>query len=452
MIKITPHSRRLIDMQPAALAAVVLFLFGLLPISSRASNALPAAPDFNFHFQSTFTLQGNDRFKAPYSGANSLSPKANGKETFDATLYIGYRPWSGAEVWINPEIDQGFGLSNTLGLAGYSSGEAYKIGAKKPYLKLPRVFLRQNFDLGGENETVDADLNQFESVRSKDHVTLTVGKFGVPDIFDASVFAHDPRHDFLNWSVIDTGSFDYAADAWGYTYGASAEAYIGRFVTRIGAFDMSNVPNSPTLDNFHQVQGVFEVEEHHSINHLDGALRVTGFVSRARMASFSQVLAQTPPGEVPDTATLRRYRSRSGVAMSADQVLMPDISFFARLGVSDGHVETYEFTDIDRTGAIGFSIVGSAWRRGQDHVGLALVDNAISRQHAAYLAAGGLGPLIGDGALPHKRDEHIFETYYSLPLTKTVVAALDYQYVQNPAYNKDRGSVSILGLRLHTQY
>lgn len=405
-----------------------------------------------WHWQSTMTGQETDRFDSPYAGANSLRPDPGGQETFDLTGYLGYRPWSGGEAWINPEIDQGFGLSNTLGVAGFPSGEAYKIGKTNPYLRLQRLFLRQTIRLGGEESDLDPDLNVFAGKQVADRVVVTVGKFGVTDIFDNSVSAHDPRHDFLNWSVIDTGTFDYAADAWGYTAGAAVEMYKGPYAVRLGLFDMSNVPNSTHLDSFHQVQGIIELEDRFTLRGRDGAVRLTGFVSRARMASFSQTLMATRAGQAPDTAMDRHYRSRAGVAVSVDQALTGDLGAFARIGVSDGHFETYEFTDVDSTVAAGLSLKGKAWRRTDDTVGVALVRNDISKSHQAYLAAGGLGPLIGDGQLPHKAQEHILEAYYSFAVNAHVYATADYQHVGNPAYNADRGPVSIIGIRLHVQY
>ncbi len=404
-----------------------------------------------WHWQSTLTDQATNRFASPYAGANSLLADPAGKETFDLTGYLGYRPWSGGEVWVNPEIDQGFGLSNTLGLAGFSSGEAYKIGDKNPYLRLQRYFLRQTFNLGGEQTDIDSDENVFGGKSSADRIVVTIGKFGVTDIFDGSVSAHDPRHDFLNWSVIDTGSFDYAADAWGYTYGAATEIYKGPYAVRMGLFDMSNVPNSPTLDAFHEIQAIVELEDRFKLGGRDGAVRLTSFVSRARMASFNETLETTPVGQVPSTADDRHYRSRSGVAMSGDQALTDTLSAFFRAGGSDGHFETYEFTDIDASTAGGLSLSGKAWHRADDALGVAVVDNDISKSHAAYLAAGGLGPLIGDGELPHKAREHIIETYYSLAVSKHFYTTADYQYVKNPAYNADRGPVSIFGIRVHVQ-
>ena len=430
-----------------------LHLFGLaLGALGLAATARADDSPWAWHVQSTVTGQETNRFTSPYAGANSLVPEPGGAETFDLTGYLGYRPWKGGELWVNPEIDQGFGLSNTLGLAGFSSGEAYKIGKTNPYLRLQRLFLRQTFCLGGDQSDVDPDLNVFGGKQAADRVVVTVGKFGVTDIFDGSVSAHDPRHDFLNWSVIDTGSFDYAADAWGYTAGAAVELYKGPYAVRLGLFDMSNVPNSTHLDSFHQVQGVAELEDRFKLNGHDGAVRLTGFVSRARMASFNETLTATPAGQAPDTAADRHYRSRAGVAVSGDLGLSDTVSAFVRAGVSDGHFETYEFTDIDSTVAGGLSFNGKAWRRDGDTIGLALVRNDISSSHAAYLAAGGMGPLVGDGQLPHKAQEHILEAYYSLAVIKTFTVTADYQYVRNPAYNADRGPVSIIGLRLHAQY
>ena len=198
--------------------------------TAQGSNFLATGPSaletdrFAFHGQATYLNQYNPPFRAPYSGQNSLIPNI-GRETDDITLYAGMRLWQGAEAWINPEIDQGFGLSSSVGVAGFPSGEAYKVGADYPYTRLHRAFFRQTIDLGGETQKVDAGLNQFSGSQTSDRLVLTVGKIGVVDIFDTNKYAHDPRSDFMNWSIVDTGTFDYAADAWGYTVGAAAEWY-----------------------------------------------------------------------------------------------------------------------------------------------------------------------------------------------------------------------------------
>ncbi|HWW87302.1 MAG TPA: carbohydrate porin, partial [Vicinamibacterales bacterium] len=186
---------------------------------------------WSVHGQTTFLSQFAPPFHAPYSGPNSLASNS-GRETWDATLYAGRRLWKGAELWFNPEIDQGFGLSNTLGVAGFTSGEAYKVGYRHPYLRVPRIFVRQTIDLGGETQKVEANINQFEGSQTTNRLVITAGRFSVSDIFDSITYAHDPRNDFMNWSLADSGTFDYAADAWGFTYGAAVEWYYEHWTAR----------------------------------------------------------------------------------------------------------------------------------------------------------------------------------------------------------------------------
>jgi high affinity Mn2+ porin len=234
---------------------------------TAAPGATPASspPRFALYGQATYTEQETDGFHTPYAGPNSLTPDS-GRETTDATLYLGARLWRGAELWVNPEADQGFGLDDTLGLAGFSSGEAYKVGNKAPYFRLQRVLIRQTLNFGGETSIAEAGPNQFAMQQSANRLVLTVGKLSVVDIFDVNRYAHDPRADFLNWSVIDAGSFDYAADAWGYTVGAAAEWYLGPWALRAGVFDLSGVPNSARLEPaFHEYQVELELEHRHEL-------------------------------------------------------------------------------------------------------------------------------------------------------------------------------------------
>jgi high affinity Mn2+ porin len=405
------------------------------------------------HAQSTFVEQGALAFHAPYAGTNSLSP-ATGRETFDVTLYGGLRPWRGAELWIDPEVDQGFGLNSTLGVAGFPNGEAYKIGARDPYFRLQRLFLRQTIDLGGGSREVDADLNQLAGARTANRLVLWIGKFSVTDVFDTNARAHDPRGDFMNWALIDTGSFDYAADPWGYTYGAAAEWYQGGWTLRGGVFDLSMVPNSQALDpRFDQFQLIAEIERRYSLASHDGRLLVTGFVTRGRMASFADAIRLSEmTGQPANVADVRHYQSRPGVSLDLEQQLKDDLSLFLRAGVADGDVEPFEFTDIDQTVAGGLSLSGKRWGREDDTVGIGMDFNAISKIHQEYLADGGLGILIGDGKLPHPGPEQIVEAYYKIAITPRLALSLDGQWVGNPAYNRDRGPVPILGARLHAQF
>jgi high affinity Mn2+ porin len=422
---------------------------GGLPTQASAQGSQEQSSDrFSIHWQATYVEQETQGFNAPYSGPNSLSPNS-GRETIDTTLFAGARLWSGAEAWINPEIDQGHGLDNTLGVAAFPSGTAYKVGKNQPYLRLPRLFVRQTLDLDDNREDTGGGANAFEARHSADRWVFTVGKFGVTDVFDTNQYAHDPRNDFLNWAVVDAGTFDYAADAWGYTVGAAAEWYQGAWTLREGVFDLSNVPNSTHLDpGFHEFQMDVELERRYELHGLGGRVLLTVFDNRARMALLDEAVASGNPS---DLAAVRSYRSRVGASVGLEQPLSADLGVFARAGKAAGNAEIYEFTDIDRTVSGGLSLKGSRWGRPGDTIGLALIDDGISAERERYLNAGGLGILVGDGKLPHPGPEEIVETYYEVALLARVHLTLDYQWVNNPAYNRDRGPVSIVAVRLHAQ-
>jgi high affinity Mn2+ porin len=425
----------------------------LLSLAATAAAAADDAEGFAIHGQFTYVEQETGGFNAPYRGANSLSPNI-GAQTADASLYLGTRLWPGAEGWINGELDQGFGLDDTLGAAGFPSGEAYKVGKNQPYFRLPRAFIRQTIDLSGDRQPLEADANQLRGSRSENRVVVTVGKFSVVDIFDTNQYAHDARADFLNWAVIDTGTFDYAADAWGYTVGAAIEWYTHDWAIRGGLFDLSDVPNSVHLDpGFHEFQTEVELEHRHEWAGRSGRVLLTAFDSRGRMGLLDEAVAVAQSADRPvDIAALRRYRSREGVSVSLEQQLAPELGAFVRAGKAAGNVETYEFTDIDRTLAAGLSAQGARWRRPGDTVAVAVVENEISAARETYLNAGGLGLLIGDGQLPHPGPERIIETYYSAAVLNFAHLSFDYQWISHPAYNRDRGPVSVIAVRLHAQF
>jgi len=410
--------------------------------------------------QATFTWQGYPSIHSRYEGPNSLPARGTGKETFDTTIYAGIKLWKNAEFWFNPEIDQGFGIGNTHGAAGYFSGESYKLGAAYPYARIQRAFLRQTINFDGETEKVAQDINQFAATRSTNRLVLTVGRFGANDMFDTNKFANNPKTDFLNWSLINTGTFDYAADAWGYTYGAAAEYYFGRWTVRGGVFDLSATPaggDSPSsygLDpKFKQLQALGEVERRYDVWGQQGAVKVTGFVSHGAAGSYADAIALAAlTGQPADITAVRRTKNRTGVSMNIQQDITDSVGVFMRAGWSDGKIEPWDFSDIDQTIAVGSVISGKLWGRPDDTIGVAGVVNHISKSHADFFNAGGLGILIGDGILPRHRPEQLLEAYYSYALNSWAKLTLDYQHMSNPGYNPDRGPVNAVAVRVRTQF
>jgi high affinity Mn2+ porin len=442
-----------------------------IPITAEAAEQV-VPQIWGIHGQITNTWELQPAFYSPYFkvGPHSLWPGANGRETTDITAYLGLRPWQGAEIWANPTMDQGFGLSDTFGVAGYPSGEAYKLGRTTPYFKLDRAFFRQTINLGGETEKVEPDANVLGGAQTSNRLVMTIGKFSVVDIFDTNKYAHDPRSDFLNWTIVDLGAFDYAADAWGFTYGAAAEWQQDWWTARVGLFDLSATPNNIYLSTrgFSQGQFCAELEDRHTLWDQPGKFKVLFFLTGGKLATYDNALDWgEKTGLTPDVEAVRSYRHKYGIGFNLEQQLVPDLGMFLRGGWCQGGVEEVDFTDVDVSVSYGLSLKGSHWCRPDDNVGLAMVVNQISNPGREYFGAGGLGGIIGDGELTHAAPELIFETYYniavvSFPSPLTLVHAgtgngtlnftVDYQLIIDPAYNVDRGPVSVFGLRAHAEF
>ena len=421
------------------------------PSRVGTETAHAAAPKrFALFAQSTLTAMNVFGFRDPYAGDNSL-PQNDLRETIDATLYLGVRPWSGGEIWVNPEVDQGFGVGNTLGLAGYASGEAYKLGKASPYTRLQRAYVRQTFNLGGGREDVAAGPNQMAGSVTDNRLVVTVGKFCIVDIFDTNRYAHDPRGDFLNWSIIDSGGFDYAGDPWGFSYGGAAELYAGPWTLRAGLFNLSQTPGGGTLvKDFSENQITFELEHRHGLGGHPGAVRFGLWRNHGRLGNYREAIDWgIANSQIPDTNAVLRNQNRLGGYVNAEQELTGTLGAFLRASTADGTTGAFDFTDIDTSVSAGLSLAGTGWHRASDTVGVAVVANTISDAAKAYFAAGGKGILIGDGQLPHPGAEKIVESYYAWHPSTPLTVTLDYQLVFNPAYNRDRGPVNILGVRLH---
>jgi high affinity Mn2+ porin len=307
--------------------------------------------------------------------------------------------------------------------------------------------------LGGAEGNVESAANQLGGSRTADNLVLTIGKFSAVDIFDTNTYAHDPRADFLNWSIIDAGAFDYAADAWGFTYGAAAEWSKNWWTLRGGLFQLSRVPNGKVTGvDFSQYMLVTELEERHQWQGHPGKVKILAFVNRGKMANYRDALRlASQTGDTPDVALVRRKSSRPGLSLNLEQALSSDLGAFLRASVNEGSKEAYEFTEINKSLSGGLSLKGNRWGRHDDTAGLAAAVNGLSGAARDYFAAGGTGILIGDGALNYG-PEKIVEAYYSLQVRKHLSVTLNYQHVNNPAYNRDRGPVSIYGLRVHAEF
>ncbi len=411
----------------------------------------PAPQAWAWHVQNTDVVEATPGFAAPYSGPNSLDPRGDIRETVSFDLYAGMRLWSGAEAHADALAWQGFGLSNTLGVEAFPNGEAFRLGTRRPDAIIARLFVRQTFSLGGPDEKVDDDALNLAGRRAASRVTLTVGKFSAKDIFDNNAYANDPRTQFLSWAFMADEAWDYPADSLGFETGFAAELSQPGWAFRAGIFQVPRESNAMPVDP-HLLKAwgaVAELERDYAIAGRPGAVRLLVFHNRAHMGSYQAAL--DAPARPADVAATRAYRSKDGFGINVEQELADHMGAFLRLGWSDGRNEAWNFADVDRTASFGLSLKGAAWGRGGDTLGLAAAVNGISRVHRQFLAAGGTGILAGDGRLRYG-PEQLVETYYDARLASWLHAALDYQLVANPAYNRDRGPVSVFGIRLHAEY
>jgi high affinity Mn2+ porin len=413
--------------------------------------------NWEIHGQTTYIQQGYPTFRSPYIGANSFTPWAQTRNTWTNSAFLGLRVWEGGELYYNPELLQGFGLHSTTGAAGFPNGEAQKSNFTYPQYSTSRLFLRQTFGLGGEQESIESGYGQMADKKDVSRVTFQFGRFAVHDVFDTNSYANDPRSDFLNWSIWAAGAFDYPADRIGLTYGGVAELNQKYWALRVGYFLSGNVPNADEFDMnvFRRGGYVTELETRYSLLSRAGKFRVGVWADTYFSGSYSEAIDLTllNPGLNPTAAIIqtRRARTKYGYYLNFEQPLTDYLGIFGRWSWNDGKTEISAFTDIDNSLSFGAVINGKAWGRPYDKIGLAGVTNGLSNDDRAYIAAGGLGILIGDGQLNYRR-ENIVETYYAMSVVKGVTLTFDYQFMMNPGYNADRGPISIFSGRLHGEF
>jgi len=421
--------------------------------------ALPAVPavadesPFEGHAQATYARQWKPSFDSPYSGPNSLSARQATSYSFTGTVFLGARMGSGWEAYYNPEFAQGIPFSELRGTAGFTNGELARTSGPELRNYTARAFVRKTWNLGGDWEDQASEANQVATRYAANRIVFTAGIMSVLDVFDALDYSRDARTQFMNWTSLTYGAWDFPADARGYTRGVAMEYISPAWSLRAGRFMLPVESNGLRLDrNIGRRYGdVAEVERPYTLLGRPAILRALVFRNRATMGNFDDALALgAATGTPPDLAQVRRIQSKLGVGIGTQFEFAPDIGGYVRASLNDGKTETFAFTEIDRSLAVGALAKGRVWGRSQDSAGLALYVNGLDRPHRSYLAAGGLGFFLGDGRLNYAT-ERVVETFYSLSLFKGTWLSLGYQRMANPGYNRDRGPANFVGLRLHTE-
>ena len=411
------------------------------------------------HFQLTVISQGHLAFRALYSGKNSLSNNSDwGATSITSTLFLGRKLWKGGAFYFNPEISGGQGLSYAQGVAGALNGETYRVGNPAPGIFIARGYLQQQIPLGNSSyENVEDDVNQIKEKVPLNRITISAGKFAISDFYDDNKYSHDPRTQFMNWSLMSNGAWDYPANTRGYTFGIVAELIKPKWAVRLSSVAVPRIANAPEME--------YKITKAHSetveferkivLNKRPGAFRFFISDTHSKAPSYAEGLKAIAAN---DTYLLNVISGKAegnvyggekfGLGFSGDQELNNEIGIFMRAGWNDGKDVTWAFTEIDQTLSAGITIKGIPWKRPDDVFGIASVINGISAPHREFLEAGGYGFIIGDGKLNYGH-EAIIETYYNAFLSKFFWLTIDYQFVNNPAYNKDRGPVNVFAVRGH---
>lgn len=415
---------------------------------------------FTLHIQETTVSQYRPKFNALYTGAHSQLPENEWGTTITSTIFAGLRLWNNAQIFVNPEIAGGHGLSSAFGIAAFTNGEAFRVGNPDPVFYVARAYFRQLIAINKEKEWQSDNENKIQQYIPKKYFAFTIGKVSIADYFDDNTFSHNPRTQFLSWGLMSNGAWDYPANTRGYTPSAIIEYISPKFEIRYAISMMPNTANGNIMDkNIDKANAnSFEIKYKYQLNGKQGKISAIAFYNTAFMGSYSaQNIISKPDSINPNfykndysIVASRQYgRSKYGFGLNLEQYITNDIGFFARASYNDGKNETWCFTEIDKAFSLGTSITGSKWKRKNDVFGLAYCVSGLSQEHADYLSKGGLGFIIGDGKINYN-SEQLIETYYSASLLNgKVIPSLVYQSVANPAYNKDRGPINIYTIRLH---
>ncbi|MBU3550284.1 carbohydrate porin [Polynucleobacter sp. MWH-Berg-3C6] len=416
----------------------------------------------NVHGQTTYINQRYNNFTSSYSGSNSLNAQKSMSYTWSGTLFFGARVAPNTDIYFNPEVISGVPFSGLEGLGGFTNGEGSKATGAQAKFYSARAFVRQTFNQEGDKVVLENEANQITQTVSSNRVVVTAGQFSTLDIFDDSRYAKDPRIQFMNWGNMTYLAYDYAADARGYSTGLAGEWYLENWVLRASRMLAPKNPNGRDLNwqIFNTYGDQVEVERQHNIADLPGKVSVLAYRNRMILARFSDatnyVVANNAQGTQAINNVRTNYQYKTGVGIHGEQALTKDLGIYGRAFTSDGHTETMSFTEADNSISVGMGMNGTSWKRPSDTIGISMMQNGLSSFRRGYLQAGGVSYFIGDyagaGQTISYRPERIGEVYYNAMVIKNVLAGLNFQHINNPAYNAARGPVNIVSFRIHAEF
>lgn len=420
------------------------------PVSERS---------YTLHLQSTLVPQRHDAMTSPYQGNASLVGNAEQNMSYSGTVFLGYRPLKGTEVFFNPEFIAGGGLSNAYGLGAYPNGEINRVGNAGFQANVARLYVAQTIALGEETEAVADDQNTISGTKAAKYLRFTAGKYSLADFLDGNAYGHDQRTQYLNWCFMDNCAWDFSMNPFGYTYAFLTELKLKDWAVRLLVATEPTQVNGSIMDmsllNAHATN--LELERGYSIRNHPGKVRLLVYENSSLAPKYTDATAVLVDGSAASSVAAvpgeGPYHTKYGCGINIEQEINEDIGVFARAGMNDGQTESWTFTETDMTLAGGLSLSGRLWRRPSDTLGFGLGVGGLSPEHANFLAAGGQGLMLGDGALTYGPEQYA-EIYYSfeVPRIRHLAISPDLQYIQNPGFNQDRGPVAVYAVRVHYEW
>ncbi len=453
---------------PGVLLTLLLVAPTVAAGAAAAADAQPPpAPDSRapqlLAAQYTFIEQWQSALTSPYQGRFSLDPAGDQQPTHTIGFYTGWAPVSRGQLYLDIEKFMGAGVSGATGLGGLSNGDVIRAGTAglKKQFYIARLYVRLMLPLGSDTGRVERGEDQIAGIEPTRRLELKAGRLSVADDFDRNRYGGSTRTQFMNWSLWQNTAWDYAADTRGYTDGFMLGYISPQWSLKYGMYRMPTVANGQTLETLNRARGQ-NLELTLSPSAVTTVVRLLAYLNTARLGDYREALAiAAAAGSVPDIAAdARDGRHKAGLGLNLEQPLADDgnTGVFMRLGWNDARTEDFAFTEVDRLVSFGAQMSGTRWRRSEDCLGMGLVAEGLSGPHRDYLAAGGSGFLLGDGRLNYSH-EQIVETYYRAqwswsagPAAFRLQLTPDFQYVQNPGFNRDRGPVRFYAVRLHLEY
>jgi len=432
---------------------------------------------WNAYSQATYIANFKPSFPAAYTNlngtTNSLSPNSEYGFTATFTSYLGIKAWKGAEFYLAPEMISELPFSGLKGIGGsIQNFELQKNGTEHSTWYLSRAIYRQTVSLGGTINEIQSGPMQLGGTVDSRRFVFTAGTFSVLDLFDRNTYSADLRRQFLNMAFLTHAAYDFAADARGYSTGLAVEFYFDDWVFRFARIAGPKDPNQLQLqyDILKYYGDQVELEHKHVITGRPGAIKLLAYRNRERSGSYSDAISafQADPNNknattctsfnydngnstAPDLCWARKAHIKMGIGLNLEQEVTEDIGFFFRGMFSDGKTEVYSYTSADRSLSFGAAMKGLRWGRRKDTLGLGYAQSWISSQHVAYLNMGGIDGFIGDGKIKY-RPEQVVDIYYQWHAISSTWITLDFQHLENPAFNADRGPVDVYSARIHLEF